>query len=316
MNLKLTEKDINLLKVVSQISGGFTLIVALTMIFSLIQLKVINPLDSPALLSVKEQFDKDPANAAKAEQVRAMDLMARKAYFSSRWQVEAGSYLLLAGGIIFILCQRLISGQEKRNPLFSEEKPVSSAQKKGERQYLLVAASVICLTAVTASFVMRTELPGLAGQSSAVAKEVKVNKETAPKPDDSNWPFFRGHNSQGIAGGSNYPTEWDGASGKNIDWKISTPKPGKSSPVIWDDKIFVTGAQDKICEIYCIKKKYYGPVQLPEFRANHPFCRKWIRNQGWQSRLLPLTGSRYVVFLPMVIFFASILMVSLNGLKT
>ena len=255
MNLKLTEKDINLLKVVSQISGGFTLIVALTMIFSLIQLKVINPLDSPVLLSVKEQFDKDPANAAKAEQVRAMDIMARKAYFSSRWQVEAGSYLLLAGGIIFILCQRLISGQEKRNPSVPGEKPVSSVQKKGERRYLLVAASVISLTAVAASFVMRTELPGLSGQSSTVSDEEKATKETAPKPDNSNWPFFRGQDSRGIAGGSNFPTEWDGSSGKNIDWKISTPRPGKSSPVIWDDKIFLTGAQDKICEIYCINKK-------------------------------------------------------------
>ena len=35
MKLNLTEKDISILKVVSQIAGGFTLIVALTMIFSL-----------------------------------------------------------------------------------------------------------------------------------------------------------------------------------------------------------------------------------------------------------------------------------------
>ncbi len=81
------------------------------MIFSLIQLKTINPLDNPALLSVKEQFDRDPDNRDKAEQVRAMDLMARKAYFSSRWQVETGSYLLLAGAIVFVLFQRLIAGK-------------------------------------------------------------------------------------------------------------------------------------------------------------------------------------------------------------
>ena len=116
MKFKLTEKDISILKIVSQISGGFTFIVALTMIFSLIQLKTINPLDNPVLLSVKEQYDKDPANAAKAEQVRAMDLMARKAYFSSRWQVETGSYLLLAGAVIFIFCQRLITENEKSVP--------------------------------------------------------------------------------------------------------------------------------------------------------------------------------------------------------
>ena len=82
MKINITEKDISILKVVSQISGGFALIIAMTMIFSLIQLKTVKPLDNPALLSVKEQYDQDPANGKLAEQVRAMDLMARKAYFS------------------------------------------------------------------------------------------------------------------------------------------------------------------------------------------------------------------------------------------
>jgi len=82
MKFSFKEKDISILKVISQVSGGFALIVSLTMIFSLVQLKTVNPLDNPVLLSVKEQYDKDPSNAAKAEQVRAMDLMARKAYFS------------------------------------------------------------------------------------------------------------------------------------------------------------------------------------------------------------------------------------------
>ena len=35
---------------------------------------------------------------------------------------------------------------------------------------------------------------------------------------------------------------------------MEVPGKGKSSPVIWDDKIFITGAKDKICEVYCIDK--------------------------------------------------------------
>ncbi len=91
-------------------AGIFSLIVALTMLLSIIQLKSFDPLDNPAISSIKEEFDKDPENPVKAEQVRALDLMSRKAYFSSRRQVETGSYLLLAGAAIFILCQRLIAG--------------------------------------------------------------------------------------------------------------------------------------------------------------------------------------------------------------
>jgi len=255
MKLNLTEKDISILKIVSQVAGGFTLVVALTMIFSLIQLKTIDPLDNPVLLSIKDQYDKDPSSASNAEQVRAMDLMARKAYFSSRWQVETGSYLLLAGAVVFIFCQRLISDSEKLNPQFSGAKPDPSLQRKRGRNYLITAASVISLSAVLASFILRNELPDPTGLSQKAESRAAKGNAKAPKPDKTNYPFFRGQDSRGIAGGSGYPTEWDGETGKNIDWKIEIPGQGKSSPVIWDDKLFITGSQDEVCELYCINKK-------------------------------------------------------------
>ena len=91
---RLDEKDLKVLRGISTGAGIFTLIVALTMLLSIIQLKTMDPLDNTAIVSIKEEFDKDPENTVKAEQVRALDLMARKAYFSSRRQVETGSYLL------------------------------------------------------------------------------------------------------------------------------------------------------------------------------------------------------------------------------
>jgi len=256
MKFKFTDKDISILKVVSQISGAFTLIVALTMIFSLVQLKTINPLDNPVLLSVKEQYDKDPANAQKAEQVRAMDLMARKAYFSSRWQVVSGAYLMLAGAVIFILCQRLISDNEKISPVFPGVKPDTRLKQEKNRKYLIAAASVISLTAIASSFLLHGDLPDPSVQSAGTKErsEQNDNVKSLPEPDKTNYPFFRGEASRGIAGGSGYSTEWNGNDGKNIEWKTEIPKPGQSSPVIWNDKIFITGAQDKQCEVYCLDK--------------------------------------------------------------
>ena len=278
MKVKLTEKDISVLKIISQIAGGFTLIVALTMIFSFVQLKTINPLDNPVLVSVKDQYDKDPADTGKAAQVRAMDLMARKAYFSSRWQVVTGSYLLLAGAVIFILCQRLITDNERLIPVSPGAKPASSLQQKKNRKYLIAAGTVIFFTAVAASFILRTDIPDTSGKSGTFVKTEEKGKENAIKPDKTNFPFFRGQDSHGIAGGTGYPTGWDGASGKNIDWKIQIPKQGKSSPVVWGDKIFITGAKDMTCEVYCINKKTGeilwigsasdipgGPTVLPKF---------------------------------------------------
>jgi outer membrane protein assembly factor BamB len=254
--MKFSENEIIIFKGISLTSGVFTLVVAITMIFSLIQIKTINPLDSPSLQSIKEQFDRDPDNRDKAEQVRAIDLMARKAYFSSRWQVETGSYLLLAGAFIFVLFQRLIAGSEKTVRSLHSGKPDIDSERIKNRRYLVISAGVVTIIAFISSFLLRTELPVPERYSSTGKNAESIEKlAETNEPDEVNFPFFRGEGSHGIAGGSGFPTEWNGIDGKNIKWKITPPKTGKSSPVIWDDKLFITGAGNGECEVYCINKE-------------------------------------------------------------
>jgi outer membrane protein assembly factor BamB len=272
--MKLPEKYVSTLKIISQIAGIFALVVAITMIFSLVQLKTIDPLDNPALLELKEQYDSDPDNANLAEQIRAMDLMARKAYFATRRQIEIGSYLLLAGAVVFIFCQRLITGDEKVIPSVPGEKPDPLLRQKRGRQLLLISASVITVGAIVSSFLLRNNLPelrvakqGKTGsglfaniikRSTRSSSEPSGEDYTIPAenfiPHETNFPFFRGQDGHGIAGGSGYPTEWDGEQGTNIKWKLRIPKYGKSSPVIWGDKLFITGAEGTVGEVYCIDK--------------------------------------------------------------
>jgi outer membrane protein assembly factor BamB len=107
---------------------------------------------------------------------------------------------------------------------------------------------------------LRNNLPDLSGRStgkvekSAEKKGEKKKVTDNYKPDATNYPFFRGQDGRAIAGGSGYPVEWNGEEGKNIKWKIQVPKRGKSSPVIWGNKLFVTGADGALCEVYCINK--------------------------------------------------------------
>jgi outer membrane protein assembly factor BamB len=54
-----------------------------------------------------------------------------------------------------------------------------------------------------------------------------------------NWPQWRGPGSQGISSEAALPTEW--SSLRNIAWKTALPS-GHSSPIVWEDRIFVTAA--------------------------------------------------------------------------
>jgi outer membrane protein assembly factor BamB len=57
-----------------------------------------------------------------------------------------------------------------------------------------------------------------------------------------NWPSFRGPNASGVADGANPPTSWDLAKSQNLLWKTNIPGLSHSSPIIWDNQIFVITA--------------------------------------------------------------------------
>jgi len=58
-----------------------------------------------------------------------------------------------------------------------------------------------------------------------------------------NWPCFRGPTRQGISQEKDVPVEWSAAS--NIAWKMPVPGLGWSSPIVFDDHVFVTTATEK-----------------------------------------------------------------------
>ena len=58
----------------------------------------------------------------------------------------------------------------------------------------------------------------------------------AQKAND--WSQFRGPNGQGVAPTAKPPTKWSKT--ENVHWKINLPGPGASSPVVFNDRIYLT----------------------------------------------------------------------------
>ena len=59
---------------------------------------------------------------------------------------------------------------------------------------------------------------------------------------DNNWPDFRGHNGDGFSGATDLPNEWNEK--KNVRWKTLVPELGWSSPVVWENQIWLTAATE------------------------------------------------------------------------
>ena len=56
------------------------------------------------------------------------------------------------------------------------------------------------------------------------------------------WPRWRGPSGQGLVTDTGYPDRWSDT--ENILWRTPVPGRGNSSPIVWDDQIFLTTSQE------------------------------------------------------------------------
>ncbi len=76
----------------------------------------------------------------------------------------------------------------------------------------------------------------LSAGSSTVSSAVALAKAEPPSPA---WTGFRGIEGTGVWPTAKPPTTWDGATDKNIRWKVSLPNWGLGQPVVVKNKVFV-----------------------------------------------------------------------------
>lgn len=94
---------------------------------------------------------------------------------------------------------------------------------------------------------------GLVAIAAAVAMatgDVAVAADAAAT--DARGAVLRGPDGTGNYGATKLPTEWSEKDGKNIKWKTPIPLMGWSSPVVWGDKVVVSGAGKEKRAIYGI----------------------------------------------------------------
>jgi outer membrane protein assembly factor BamB len=84
------------------------------------------------------------------------------------------------------------------------------------------------------------------------------------------WPQFRGPFASGIVESDALPDHWDVTTGENIKWKAEIPGLGHSSPVIWEDRLFVTTAISGSGN-NSLKVGLYGDIDEVGDRSEHEY---------------------------------------------
>jgi len=84
---------------------------------------------------------------------------------------------------------------------------------------------------------------------------------------DSNWTHFRGSNLNGISATDNIPQTWDDSS---IKWKTEIHDKGYSSPVVYDNQIWITTAKMDGKELYAICVDYQTGKIIHDIKVFSP----------------------------------------------
>ncbi len=290
------DEKLKLSKNVAVVAGIFSITVALLLLLNFFQMTRSKPLDSEALAALVQQLSQDKDSDALKAEIRNFDLLARKAYFNTQWQIKTGGVLLLAGAIVLVLALRTYYGLKSKitEPVSENENELTNRMLT--QRWVLIVGSLIFVAGIGASFLTVDHLQKYQVDEKALEKapgekpngievvEVgggqtvqPVVKDSTAKKDSAavspasaapasapaeiklpgseaikvNSPSFRGPFGLGVSYHKNVPVDFDVTSGKNILWKAAVPKFGNNSPVIWGNKVFLSGANTQKREVYC-----------------------------------------------------------------
>ncbi len=68
-----------------------------------------------------------------------------------------------------------------------------------------------------------------------------------------NWPTWRGPEGTGNAPGEKLPLHWSKT--ENVRWKTELPERGNSTPIVWDDRIFITQTEGDRRTLICFNRR-------------------------------------------------------------
>jgi len=264
------------------VAGLFSLIVSALLIFNYFQSRHADALDSKELDALKAALAQDPRNDSIKAEVRTLDLQLRKKYFRHREFSRKGGFLLLGGIVVFLIAIKSAAAYRKKLPMPPHPSPRSPLGRGagGEGRAAMIArwsvaafglvmgGAALALVIISERGSTKEFLATIEGTQTPAMERARTPPSTGgprgassvpplegggatPEEIQRNWPRFRGPGGLGISAYTNVPSSWNGQTGEGILWKTPVPLPGESSPIVWGNRVFLTGATEEKRDVYC-----------------------------------------------------------------
>ncbi len=251
------------------VAGVFSLLVCTLLFYDYSLRRAKDPHEAASFKALKLALAQQPNNQELRVQIRDLDLDLRKEYFRRRAFTAVGGWLLLGGIVYFLVAAKSAATLRRKLPTPQPQTTPRDLETQWTRiARWSVAGLAVLLMAVAAglSVASHSELPEEAEELAALLESgpaaVQNGQEVRrvpPPPSQEEiermWPCFRGPHGSGVSAYTNVPDSWDDVSGKNILWKTPVPLPGMNSPVVWADRVFLSGASKDRREVYCFDAK-------------------------------------------------------------
>lgn len=291
---------------VAWIAAVFCLLVCGSILFQHATATTNDPWKAPQLLVLKTELQAAPKNEQIKTEIRQLDLNYRQRYFRRLALDQMGGWLLIGGIVVFLLAAKQAAECNKRPPVpLTSDDAAKDAMHQAARARCAVAivGVVACGALAALKFGIHSQLPSnpaelkklLGGGASDVGVDLPPFAEF-----QANWPRFRGPDGSGFSAQPlTAPVSWDAKKGEGIAWKSAIPAPGFNSPIVWKDRVFLSGGTADQREVLCYdadngKLLWRRPIENVPGSGPSPQVNE---QTGYAASTMATDGRRaYVVF--------------------
>jgi len=218
-------------------SAVFVLAAGGLLVFSQVQGKVRGLVTSGERDRLVAELRQRPRDQALKEQIWQLDLELREKTFRQLRLSHNAARALIGGLVVFLASGHLVRIARQRLPdplAWGAHQPDQVPRVSRAARYAVAAAGLLVMATALLVSTRPANLPARPSAGDAAFVPVQW-VDTLPTMEEwqRHWPGFRGPWGDGVT---------DTRIDFKVRWKTAVPLPGMSSPVIWSNSVFLTGA--------------------------------------------------------------------------